>query len=500
MTPFDTNLAFARIALVMIILLGGAAARSQPIKRSSAYPVGEKWNQEDNYFGTLVKDPYRWLENPDLPQTRQWVEQQQEYTLKYLQSLPYQHRIKKHIESTGHIYYQAPHKEGSYYFNFHQTNDKQTASLFYRPTLQSEVQEIVNPAAYRRAPEEVVSIGTYAVSRDSKYLAFSLSRSGSDWREIRVVSLPSGKKQSDVIEDVKFSSIQWQGRGFYYCRYQRPQAGAELTALTIHQKVYYHRLGTSQDADSLIYQAPAGTEPVGIQVTSDERFLLLYTHAGKNSANMVLCLDTQDTTHKMLKPIIAMPPKTNYFFDVIDNIGDSLLVVTDLYAPKRQLLMVYTKGMNRFTLKVPEYKETLEKAYWIGDRLIALYLKDVNYHAVVFDLNGKPVDYIPFPAGASVAGFAGSPQDTSTLVYCYSFTFPPIVFAYDLRQLKLTVFRKTTINYDYKQLETRQVFYSSRDGTRIPMILVHKKGLKRTEDHPTTVWLWGLWNCYDSVF
>jgi prolyl oligopeptidase len=193
----------------------------------------------------------------------------------------------------------------------------------------------------------------------------------------------------------------------------------------------------------------------------------------------------------MLTPIIAMPPKTNYSFDVIDNIGDSLLVLTDLHAPKRQLLMVCTKGMNRFTVKVPEYKETLQNAYWIGDRLIALYLKDVNYHAVVFDLTGKPVDYIPFPAGASVAGFAGSPQDTSTLVYCYSFTFPPIVFAYDLRQLKLTVFRKTTINYDYKQLETRQVFYSSRDGTRIPMILVHKKGLKRTEDHPTILYGYG---------
>lgn len=457
------------------------------------YPESKRLDLVEKIHGVDVADPYRWLEE-DSAETKAWVQAQSKFANDYLATLPYRKEIAKKLQSRiNYERFTIPFKEGGRYF-YTRNDGLQNQNILYTATsLNAKPTVLLDPNKMSR--DGTVALSGTVVSPNGKYLAVGTSASGSDWQEWRVRNIPSGSLRTDHLKWIKFSGASWtkDSKGFFYSRYDAPKAGAALQESNYYQKLYYHRLGTTQDQDVLIYERKDQREwGFDGQVSDDGKWLVMNVWQGSNPENRVFVfkLDKGVAGLKGQKPIVVFGnPDAEYA--VLGNQGSRFYVRTNKNAPNGKIISVDVLKRIAPIALVPEGKETLEGASMVGKKLVATYLKDAHGQVKVFGLNGKFVREIALPGVGSVGGFGGKVTEPETFYSYTSYTTPSTIYRYDLNTGKSTVFKKPKVNFDPAKYETKQVFFNSKDGTRIPMFLTYRKGMKLDGNNPVKMYGYG---------
>ena len=454
------------------------------------YPDTKKENIVDDYNGVKVEDPYRWLEDDNSEQTKAWVQEENKVTFDYLSKIPYRDKIKKRIEEMwNYPKYGAPfQKEDHYYF---QKNDglQNQSVWFTQKGLTGKPEVFIDPN--KLSDDGTVSLGGINFSLHGKYAAYTIQKSGSDWQEGYVMDVATKKLLSDKLTWLKFTGFSWKGdEGFYYSRFPEPTGQDQLKGKNTNQQVYYHKVGTEQSEDKLMYEdKDHPLRSAGVGLTEDERFLILGTSEG-TSGGEIWTWDTKDpsqTKFSLLIPGFATDP------NVIDNAGDKLLVQTNDGAPNFKVVLIDPKDPGRENWKViiPEQKEALQTVGTGGGYLFASYLKDASTKVYQYTYDGKLVREIKLP-GIGTAGGFGTERKHDHFFYTYtSFNYPPTIFKYDIKTGQSTLFRKTEVKFKPEDYEVKQVFVTSKDGTRVPMFLTYKKGVVLNGNNPTLMYGYG---------
>jgi prolyl oligopeptidase len=452
------------------------------------YPITKKIKQIDTYFGTLVSDPYRWLENDTTAETKEWVEAQNKVTFDYLSRIPYREKIKKRLtDLVNYARFSSPFRAGEYYFFWKNDGLQNQDVIYYQKDLDGLPEVFINPN--KLSPDGTVSIDLIGFSKDRKYVATSLQRAGSDWQELHVMEIATRRELPDTVRWAKFTGAAWKDDGFYFSRYDAPAKGQELTQRNAYQKIYYHRLGDPQSKDRLVHEDKA--HPLryfNAQTTNDERFLILYISKGTDNWD-VYCRDFKDKDPRFKPLFTGMSSKSS----VVDNLDGRLIVHTNMDAPNFKVVLLDPKNPSKknWHALVPEKQNVLESVQTAGGKLFANYLKDASTRVVQYDTTGAPEREIQLPAIGMARGFAGEKDDTVLFYAFTSFTFPSTIFRYNVGSGESTVYKKPGIKFKSENYETKQVFYASRDGTRVPMFIVHKKGLKQDGKNPTLLYGYG---------
>lgn len=461
------------------------------------YPPTKKIDVVDDYFGVQVFDPYRWLENDTSADVKAWVDEQNKITFDYLYQIPFRDKIKKRLEEIwNYPKYGSPFKKGDYYFFYKNNGMQNQYVLYYQKSLKDEAEVFIDPNTF--SEDGTVSLAGISFSKDNRYVSYSISESGSDWKKIKVMEVATKKILEDEILWSKFGSPSWLGDGFYYSRYDEPAKGKELSSKNEFQKVFYHKLGTPQSADSLVYEDPA--HPLryfSVWVSKDQRFLFLNISEGTHGSEIYFRdLKKGDSEFKLL----FRGFEHNY--SIIDNVDDQLYVLTDHGASNYHLIAVTPERPDTANWKIiiPERKELLDGVSLTGNKLFASYLKDANTRFYRYDLNGKPLGEIKLPGIGTAWGFGGNREDTETFYVFTSYTCPPVIYHYDTEKNVSRLFRKTEVKINVDEYETNQVFYTSKDSTRIPMFLVHKKGIKKNGKNPVLLYGYGGFNNSETPY
>ena len=455
------------------------------------YPKTKKVDQIDNYFGTKVSDPYRWLENDTSTETAEWAKLQNKVTFGYLEQIPFREKIKQRLTKIwDYPKYGVPFKEGKYYF-FYKNNGMQNQSVLYiQEGLAGDPKVFLDPNAFSN--DGTIALGSLQVSHDAKYMAYTTSIGGSDWNEIYVIEIPSGKKLDDQLKWVKFSGISWEKDGFYYSRYDEPKKGGELSGKNEFHKVYYHKIGDPQSSDKLIFEnLNYPLRNYSVSTSDDEKFLYLYETEG-TSGNSLYVKELSKPNSQFI--LIAKGFDDEY--NAVDNEGNDILLMTNHKAPKNKLLIISTpySDTTKWKTIIPEKNEVLQSVSIIGGKIVAQYMKDASSRAYVFDIEGKSLSEITLPGIGTIGGFSGKKNDNIAFYAYTSFTFPTTIFKYDINSNKTEVYKKPDIDFKVDDYETKQVFYPSKDGTQIPMFIIHKKDLKLDGTNPTMLYGYGGFN------
>lgn len=482
-----SNYSLSKIALLIMFSFSIQFLQAQTKMK---YPNTKKVKQTDTYFGTKVEDEYRWLENDTTKEVEQWVKAQNAVTFNYLDKITFRDKIKNRLtELVNYPKISAPFKVGEYYM-FSKNNGLQNHSItYYQKGLEDEPKVFLDPNLL--STDGTVAAGLSGYSKNKKYMAYTISKSGSDWQEIRVKEVETAKDLSDKLEWVKFSGAAWLGNGFYYSRYDKPE-GAEFTSKNEYHKVYYHQLGTSQKDDILIYEDK--NKPLRfhfVSVTEDERYVILNISEGTAGAEIKV-LDTQNKEKGF--QLIFKGFQNNY--SVIDSFQDNLLVYTNDNAPNYRFISVNIGNPARENWKeiIGEKKELLESISKAGGKYFAGYLKDVTTRVYQYDLKGNLEREVTLPSLGTASGFDGEKNDTSVFYTFTSFIYPPTIYKYDIATGQSTIFRKSEAKFNSNDFETKQVFFTTKDGTKIPMFIVHKKGLVLNGKNPTYLYGYGGFN------
>lgn len=455
------------------------------------YPPSAQSAQVDTYHGIPVADPYRWLENPDSPETRAWIEAQNQLTFGFLQTIPAREAIQKRLTQLwDYEKYSIPFKEGDRYFYFKNDGLQNQSVLYTLKSLEDTPTVLLDPN--QLSPDGTIALSGLELSEDGSLIAYGLSTAGSDWQEWRVRDVATGTDLPDRLQWVKFSGAAWtkDGKGFFYSRYDEPDAKAKLEAVNYYQKLYYHQVGTPQSADVLIYERPDQKEwGFNGGVTEDGRYLMILVWQGTDRRNLVFYQDL--TTPNA--PVIELINTFEAEFDFIGNDGDRFWFRTDLAAPRSRVIAIDLAQRDRdhWQELIPQTEETLQGVNVLNHQFVAAYLQDAQTQVKIFGLDGQPVRTVELPGIGSAGGFGGKRTDTETFYSFTSFTTPTTIYRYDLVTGQSTVFRQPTVAFDPQAYETRQVFYISKDGTRIPMFIVHKKGLQLDGNNPTYLYSYG---------
>lgn len=478
------------IAIIMAVVLNGCKNKA-PMQEQIKYPETRKVSQIDDYFGVKIEDPYRWLENDTSAETGAWVAAQNKVTEAYLAKIPFREQIRKRIESLLNFpKMTVPFKKGDWIF-YEKNEGLQNQNILYvQQGIKGVPRLLLDPNVL--SADGTAAVGDYSPSHDGKYLAYSVNKAGSDWAQFYVMEVATGKNLDDKIEWVKFSGMAWQGNGFYYSRYDAPKKGKELSSRNEYHKVYYHVLGTSQEQDKLIFENknfPLRNYYAG--TTEDERFLILGESEG-TSGNSLYCMDLTSKAKVFVK--IADGFKNEY--NVIDNLDGKLLVVTNQSAPRKKLVIIdpANPDTSKWQTLLPEKEEVLEAVVLAGGKLFAQYMKDATNKIYSYEMNGKFVGEVALPGLGTLAGFGGEKTDNTVFYGFTSFTYPTTIFTYDVAKGSSEPFFEPAIDFDTKDYETKQVFYESKDKTKIPMFIVHKKGLKMNGNNPTLLYGYGGFN------
>ncbi|WP_300852220.1 prolyl oligopeptidase family serine peptidase [uncultured Bacteroides sp.] len=455
-----------------------------------AYPETAKVDTVDVYFGTEVPDPYRWLENDTSEATAAWVEAQNQVTNAYLAKIPFRNALLNRL--TDLVNYEkigAPFKKhGKYYF--YKNDGLQNQSVLYvQDSLEGEPRVFLDPN--KLSDDGTVALTGISFSHDGKYTAYTISRSGSDWTEIYVMDTETSQLLEDHILWAKFSGASWQGDGFYYSAYDAPVKGKEFSNVNEMHKIYFHKMGTPQSEDKLVYQNPAYPKRFySASVNEDETLLFLY-ESGEGRGNALYVKDLR----KPNAPFVAMATDMDYNYYPIEIIGDKMYIFTNFGAPKYRLLVadVSKPELKDWVELVPETENVLSGAEVIGGKLFLTYDKDVANHAYVYDLTGKLIQEIQLPSLGSVS-FSGDKDDKECFFGFTSFTVPGATYKYDMDQNAYELFRAPKVAFNPDEYMTEQVFYPSKDGTKIPMFLTYKKGLKKDGKNPVYLYAYGGFN------
>ncbi len=472
-----------------LVAQASAAVANVPVKMS--YPQANKVDVVDDYHGTKVADPYRWLEDVDSPETKAWVQEENKLTSAYLDTIPERAKIKARMTELWNFErFTPPQKEGGRYFYGRNNGLQNQNVLFTTKSIREEGKVLLDPNTL--SSDGTVALSGNRVSHDGKYLAYGLAASGSDWQEWHVRDIETGKDLPDLIKWVKFSSASWSGdnKGFFYSRYDEPTEATRMTGANYYQKLYYHLLGTPQSQDVLVYQTPEHKEwGFGAYVTDDGHYLIISVSQGTDRRNRVYY---KDLTMKDA-PVLKLLDDFDAAYDFIDNDGPVFWFKTDLDAPRGKVIAIDTRKPQRASWKVliPEGPDALEDVSAIGNKFIVRYLKDAHSQVKLFAVDGKPAGEIALPGIGSAEGFSGKRSDTETFYSFTSFTTPRTIYRYDLASGKSTVLREPKVAFNPADYETKQVFYTSKDGTRVPMFITGKKGIKQDGSNPTLLYGYG---------
>jgi prolyl oligopeptidase len=472
----------------------------QDVTAASAriYPPARKGDQIDDCHGVPVADPYRWLEDADSAETRAWIEAQNRLTFGHLESIPGRDRIKARLtrlwdyEKVG-----IPRKEGGRYF-FARNDGLQNQSVLYvAEALDREPRVLLDPNTL--SPDGTVALSGRSVSDDGRYLAYGLATAGSDWQEWKVREVATGRDTADHLRWVKFSGASWtkDGAGFFYSRYDEPAPGAALRQANYHQKLYYHRLGTAQSEDVLVYERPDHKDwGFGGQVSDDGRYLVVTVWQGTERKNRVFFKDLGAGMDAAAAPMVELLPDADASYGFIDNDGPVFFFRTDRDAPRGRLIAIDTRrpGPEDWAEILGQADEVLEGVSRVGGRFLVVYLRDAFTQVKVFDRDGALVREVDLPGIGSAYGFGGKNADTETFYAFDSFTTPPAIYRYDVSTGASALFRRPGVDFDPADYQTLQVFYESKDGTRVPMFLTHRKGLVLDGNHPTLLYGYGGFN------
>ncbi|MCU0395349.1 MAG: S9 family peptidase, partial [Chitinophagaceae bacterium] len=457
------------------------------------YPITRKANQADDYFGVKVADPYRWLEDDNSAETAAWVKAQNAVTDKYLASIPFRARVKQRLEELwNYPKYGSPTRKGEYYY-FSKNDGLQNQSVIYRQKGIDGIPEVfLDPN--KLSADGTAALGALSFSRKYRYAAYLVAQSGSDWQEAYILNTETRERMPDHLQWIKFSGMSWNGdEGFYYSRYPAPAPGETLKGKNEYHQVWYHKVGTPQSEDVLVYEDkehPLRT--VSASVTEDGRFLIISSSEGTSGAE-IRFKDLKDPAQKDFSLLIAG-------FDtepsVVDNDGDKLLVMTNDGAPNYKLVLVDPKNPARehWTTVIPEQPEVLSEVGTAGGQLFAGYLKDASTRVLQYDYKGNRTREIQLPGIGTASGFGGERKDDSFFYTFTSFTQPPTIYRYDIRTGQSILFRQTEVKFDPGQFETKQVFFTSKDGTKVPMFLSYRKGLQLNGNNPVLLYGYGGFN------
>jgi prolyl oligopeptidase len=471
-----------------------ALATTAVVAQQFTYPTTRKVDHVDTYHGVAVPDPYRWLEDDNSAATAAWVAAQNKVTFGYLESIPFRKTLHARVkELNKYERYSAPSQKGPYFF-FSKNEGLQNQNVLYiQKGLEGTPEVLIDPNQWG----ETTRLSTFVPSKDARYAVYGMSRAGSDWQEYKVIELATKKTLPDSINWVKVSSVAWQKDGFYYSRYPEPRKGQELDSINENHQVYFHKVGTPQSADTVVYRDAANGQRFHIlSTTEDERLAILeISERGKGKDGNAVLVRNIAKGEREFTPVI--PDIGDSTFSVIDNVGDELLIATNQDAPNTRLVLVDPKkpAVEFWKTVLPERPEPLQSVSTAGGKLFVTYLKDVSTQAFVHSLDGKLENEVPLP-GPGVAGGFGGERDAKFIFYTYnSLVSPPTIYRYDIATRTSTVFREPKVpGYDPSAFETKQVFYTSKDGTRVPMFLVHRKGLKLDGNNPTVLYAYGGFN------
>ena len=476
--------------MALVTTLAGCATTTARLD----YPVTRKSDQTDDYHGVKVADPYRWLEDDNSAETKAWVEAENQVTFGYLEQIPQRAAIKQRLtELWNYERYGIPFKQGDLYF-LAKTDGLQNQSVLYTMTSpEAGPRLLLDPN--KLSADGTVALSGYDISDDGSLMAYGLSAAGSDWQEWKVRDVRTGADLPDLIKWVKFSGASWtkDGQGFYYSRYDEPTEAARLTKANYFHKLYYHRLGTSQAEDKLVYHRPDHKDwNFGGGVTDDGHYLIIGATQGTDPKNRVLYQDLQQAG----SPVVELLMDFDADYSFIDNDGPVFWFQTDLKAPRHRVIAIdITKpGRENWKELIPETAETLAGVSVVNNQFICSYLKDARSQIKIHDLNGRFVRELALPGIGSAGGFGGKRSDTETFYSFTGYTTPTTIYRQDLKTGENTVFRAPQVKFDPADYETRQVFYASKDGTRVPMFISHKKGLKLDGKNPTLLYGYGGFN------
>ena len=458
------------------------------------YPVTRKSDQTDDYHGVKIADPYRWLEDDNSAETKAWVEAQNKVTFGYLEQVPQRGAIKKRLtELWNYERYGTPFKQGDRYFITKNDGLQNQSALYTMASLDAEPKLLLDPN--KLSADGTVALSGYDISDDGSLMAYGLSTAGSDWQEWKVRDVRTGADRPDHVKWVKFSSASWtpDGKGFYYSRYDEPTEATKLTKANYFHKLYYHGLGTPQSEDKLVYHRPDHKDwNFGGGVTDDGRYLIITATQGTDPKNRVLYQDLQQPNSPVGE--LLMDFDADYSF--IDNDGPVLWFKTDLNASRHRVIAIDVTKPERANWKelISEAAETLAGVSVVNNQFICSYLKDARSQVKIFGLDGKFLREVPLPGIGSAGGFGGKRSDTETFYSFTGYTTPATIYRYDLKSGTSSVFRAPQVKFNPADYETKQVFYASKDGTRVPMFISHKQGLKLNGKNPTLLYGYGGFN------
>ncbi len=458
------------------------------------YPETKKETVAEDYFGTEVKDPYRWLEDDRSEATEAWVKAENEVTFNYLSQIPYRDELKKQLsEIWNYEKLSAPFEEGDYTY-YYKNNGLQNQSVLYRKKGKDGKEELfLDPNTF--AEDGTTSLGGLSFSKNGKILAYSISEGGSDWRKIIIIDAETKKVLEDTLIDVKFSGISWKGNeGFFYSSYDKPK-GSELSAKTDQHKLYYHKLGTPQKDDAVIFGKHDKYRYVGGEVTEDDRYLII-SAANSTSGNCLFFKDLKKTNSKIA--VIDNDLSTDSHF--VDNKGSKFFLQTNLDAPNQRLVEVDSKfsathypTTRHWKNVIPETKDVLSISTGAG-YIFAHYIVDAVTQIKQYDYDGKLVREVKLPGVGSAGGFGGK-NDVKDLYFSFTnYCTPGTTYKMNPKDGTYEVYWKPAINFDIDKFESKQVFYTSKDGTKVPMIISYKKGLELNGKNPTMLYGYGGFN------
>jgi prolyl oligopeptidase len=476
-----------------------AAAPLLAFAATVQYPTAKTVEQVDDVHGVKIPDPFRWLEDVDSTETKAWVGAQNHVTFDFLKNLPKRDAIKQRLmELQNYPRFSLPAKEGGRYYYTYNSGLQNQSPLYVKDTLTSEGRVVIDPNTM--STDGTVALAVTSPSDDGKWLGYGIARAGSDWNEFRVRDLATGK-DSDEIQWVKFSGLSWtkDSAGFFYSRYPEPRReGNQVFSDLANQKIYYHRLGTPQADDTLVYERPDQPKwGLGGGVTEDGRYLLIYVSEGTDPRNRLYYLDLADPKKPNLKgEVVRLIDVLEANYTVIGNRGSTLFVQTDLDAPRNRIIAIDLAHPERANWKtiVAESKDVIQSSAYVGGKIVVRYMQDAKSALAVFAPDGAALGQIALPGIGTVGAISGREDDSEMFFSFTSFTFPTTSYRVDLATGKVELFQAPKVAFDPSLYETKQVFYASKDGTKIPMFITHRKGIKLDGSHPTLLYAYGGFN------
>lgn len=459
------------------------------------YPATKKTEVVEDYHGTKIADPYRWLEDDRSEETKQWVTEQNKVTFGYLDKISYRADWLKRLEEINNYpKYSSPSKKHEYFY-FSKNDGLQNQSILYRQKgLDGKPEVVLDPNKF--SADGTTGLGTFSLSKDGKYAVVGKTKGGSDWRTYYVMDMKTLKYLPDSVEWVKVSGAAWQGDGFFYSRYPTPEKGKELSTKNENHQVFYHKVGTSQDKDVLVYEDPANAQRFhNVFTDENERFVLLnISDRGKAKDGNALWYFDSKSVDKKFKPIIKEAGDFDYSF--IDEINGKFIMSTNDGALNQKVILLDPVNPQKENWKtiIDEKPENISSITTAGGKIFITYLKDVTSRVYVYDFNGKLESEVELPALGTAGGFGGEKDDKFVFYTFTSITFPPTIYRYDIATGKSTVFRKPEVKFNPEDFVTEQVFYPSKDGTKIPMFITYKKGTEKNGKNPTILYAYGGFN------